>query len=252
MKKTILIALSAIVATSLHAEILVAGWDNFDNGAEPNAWSATQKDANTTVSLAATGSAKNWAQWTYQDQGASGDGTFGNLSTSVASADTNWADNDSNVSLNASDGSIVFTLTNDSGADRTMDGFYFDAIHKNTKSANAWSLTASGAISGSANGTISIATYMFNNSVTPGTETPAATRDHAVDLSGFTDAVWEAGQSIVLTLAFTGSAEQSTTAGGNELVLDNIAVTVIPEPATLGLLGAFGGGILFIRRRFMI
>jgi hypothetical protein len=27
---------------------------------------------------------------------------------------------------------------------------------------------------------------------------------------------------------------------------------VIPEPATMGLIGAFGGAILFIRRRFMI
>jgi len=30
------------------------------------------------------------------------------------------------------------------------------------------------------------------------------------------------------------------------------ALAVIPEPATLGLIAAFGGGILFIRRRFMI
>ncbi len=28
--------------------------------------------------------------------------------------------------------------------------------------------------------------------------------------------------------------------------------TVIPEPATLGLISAFGGGILLIRRSFMI
>lgn len=34
--------------------------------------------------------------------------------------------------------------------------------------------------------------------------------------------------------------------------LDNISVTVIPEPATLGLVAVFGGGVLFIRRRFMI
>lgn len=31
-----------------------------------------------------------------------------------------------------------------------------------------------------------------------------------------------------------------------------LATTVIPEPATLGLVAAFGAGILFIRRRFMI
>lgn len=35
--------------------------------------------------------------------------------------------------------------------------------------------------------------------------------------------------------------------GGAQLV-----GTAVPEPATLGLIGLFGGGILFIRRRFMI
>lgn len=41
---------------------------------------------------------------------------------------------------------------------------------------------------------------------------------------------------------------------GKTFTIDKItyATDVIPEPATLGLLGAFGGGILFIRRRFMI
>lgn len=34
--------------------------------------------------------------------------------------------------------------------------------------------------------------------------------------------------------------------------LDNISVEVIPEPATLGLIAATGGAVLFIRRRFMI
>lgn len=33
---------------------------------------------------------------------------------------------------------------------------------------------------------------------------------------------------------------------------DHLTVGVIPEPATLGLVAVFGGGILFIRRRFMM
>ena len=32
----------------------------------------------------------------------------------------------------------------------------------------------------------------------------------------------------------------------------NTSITVIPEPATLGLVAAFGAGALFVRRRFMI
>jgi hypothetical protein len=35
-------------------------------------------------------------------------------------------------------------------------------------------------------------------------------------------------------------------------ILNGITIDVIPEPATLGLISAFGGGILFIRRRLMI
>jgi hypothetical protein len=35
-------------------------------------------------------------------------------------------------------------------------------------------------------------------------------------------------------------------------MFDDITLTAIPEPATLGMVAVFGGGILFIRRRFMI
>jgi hypothetical protein len=41
---------------------------------------------------------------------------------------------------------------------------------------------------------------------------------------------------------------QTTGATGN----DGVVLNVIPEPATLGLVTAFGGAILFIRRRFLI
>lgn len=49
------------------------------------------------------------------------------------------------------------------------------------------------------------------------------------------------------TLDFTYSNNNSAYAGWNGL-----ALVAIPEPATLGLITAFGGGLLFIRRRFMI
>lgn len=46
---------------------------------------------------------------------------------------------------------------------------------------------------------------------------------------------------------FTGGLSGSISQEGNTVVL-----TVIPEPATLGLIAAFGGGILFIRRMFQM
>ncbi|VGO12790.1 hypothetical protein PDESU_01344 [Pontiella desulfatans] len=38
----------------------------------------------------------------------------------------------------------------------------------------------------------------------------------------------------------------------DEVHMDNFQIEVIPEPATLGLISAFGGAVLFIRRRFML
>lgn len=37
---------------------------------------------------------------------------------------------------------------------------------------------------------------------------------------------------------------------GEGYIIDNIQITQIPEPATMGLFGIFGGCIMFIRRRF--
>ncbi len=56
-----------------------------------------------------------------------------------------------------------------------------------------------------------------------------------------------------IVLAFT--AIDTRAAGGfqQQLVLDNVNITTtIPEPATFGLVGAVGGAMLFIRRKFTV
>ena len=50
---------------------------------------------------------------------------------------------------------------------------------------------------------------------------------------------------------FAGMRSANLTAGSLS-GLDQWGVSSIPEPASVGLIGAFGGGILFIRRRFMM
>ncbi len=53
------------------------------------------------------------------------------------------------------------------------------------------------------------------------------------------------------TLADAVSANVSAQ-GGGAFDLASYSITAIPEPATLGLVAAFGGAVLFIRRRFMM
>jgi len=57
-----------------------------------------------------------------------------------------------------------------------------------------------------------------------------------------------------VTTAGFGRAQVSSGTGdvGLDYVFDDLTVTAIPEPATLGLVASFAGGIMFIRRRFTI
>ncbi|WP_372807411.1 PEP-CTERM sorting domain-containing protein [Pontiella sp.] len=50
-------------------------------------------------------------------------------------------------------------------------------------------------------------------------------------------------------LAYVSVTGESSSAGG---YFDNLTIEAIPEPATLGLVIAMGGGILWIRRMFMV
>jgi hypothetical protein len=146
------------------------------------------------------------------------------------------------LSLNrsAKPGTITITLTNNSTVDRELDGFYFDAVGRFAQSAKDWTLTYSGAISGTAaSGTLTEAAMMAAT---------AAQRDWAVDLTGLTDNVWEAGTNAIFTLTFSGGATSTGTGGGQETLVDNIGITIVPEPSAL-LLGALGMLGLLRRRR---
>ena len=57
-------------------------------------------------------------------------------------------------------------------------------------------------------------------------------------------------QTVVLNWSDLSSATFFST--GSDGGVDKIATSAIPEPATLGLVGLFAGGLFFIRRIFMI
>jgi hypothetical protein len=245
MKKIIFFALLAALAMPQVTQAdLIVGWEDFTGS---TGFVPTQNDGGlTAVSVVTTTEHNNWGQWfNAGGQHASQDGTFGDLSTSVASANTSVASG-AGLTLNRSNGTIQFTLTNNSGVDRNLEGFYMDNVSKFGGSAKTWQFTVSGAISGAATNGSAIQV----NSGLPGA-TPAQ-RDKFIDLTLLSDNVWEAGQDAVLTLAFSG-ATNSGSGGGQELLLDNIAITAsapvaIPEPSGLAMLG-LAGMAMFVRRR---
>ncbi|QTN32200.1 PEP-CTERM sorting domain-containing protein [Akkermansiaceae bacterium] len=245
MKKSLNIILCASVLSSLPASavVLAAGWDTFGSGASTG---PSITNLSTTATLSST---STWGQWNgggTNSSGASTDGTFGSLSSTVASASTFGAgegsNSGSNLSLNRSNkpGSLIFSLTNNSGSDQSLEGFYFDAVGRFAQSAKDWSLTFSGAISGTAaSGTLTESDMMAAT---------AAQRNWFVDLSGLTDSTWESGGTAIFTLAFSGGATSTGTGGGQETLVDNIGITVVPEPSA-ALLGALGVLCLLRRRR---
>ncbi len=82
--------------------------------------------------------------------------------------------------------------------------------------------------------------------------TPADESGYVGGLSGATDATnLFSGTETVTKLGFYAYAghSNSTQAGANSPAF---IVEAIPEPATLGMVAAVGGGLLFIRRRFMM
>ncbi|MDF7801246.1 PEP-CTERM sorting domain-containing protein [Pontiellaceae bacterium B1224] len=78
------------------------------------------------------------------------------------------------------------------------------------------------------------------------TATHGNSNDHTVYAVGFS--IDNLGDS--MDIVFSAPAI-SDTAYGN-IGISAITIAAVPEPATLGLITAIGGGLLFIRRRFMI
>jgi len=84
------------------------------------------------------------------------------------------------------------------------------------------------------------------NTVYSTSETSLHTRSHTLNYDG------TGIEGNVLALRFTNSTGQTGNLHHSNVLLDDISVTAIPEPATLGMVAVMGGGILFIRRRLMM
>lgn len=238
MKKTIAILTAVVCAGSMSASAsLLVGFETWDTN--PNGGSGVTNAATSNATGFSGDSITQAATWSRSALGASTDGTFGTL----AGADTGTTFKSGLALNNGANGAYDFTVSNNSGSSYALDFFRFDtgtfrpnAAHEWTVSIQSGDLTAQTVLSGSADNITGGVTDWY---------------DYDIALSGITGGnVLADGESVTFRLDMAGG----TGASGHHQYVDNIAISgnVIPEPATLGLVAAFGGAVLFIRRRFMI
>lgn len=238
MKKSIGILMAVVAAGSMSASAtLIAGWETWK-------WQGAGTDpliSGATVENGATASATQSGAWSIGTNIGSIDGTFGSLASPAAETANSGSTDGYNLS-NGADGFVDFSVTA-TGSDTQLTTFHFDATRFRSGSAENWTLEvlAGGDINNGAAVTVASGTMAIYNS-------DFNLPDFDVDLTTLADNDLGAGGTATFRLSFAGGNGSS----GQNTYLDNVGISAVPEPATLGLVALFGGGLLFIRRRFMI
>ncbi len=239
MKKQLLaiVAITAICATTASAAVIV-GWDNDDAVHYSDNWASTYNDTALNGSTITHGA--GIATGYTGGPGATAAMKYTGLaSTDMASAVTDNAYLAFTVAASGSDtfdiSSIQIADVNMNAASTLMmelrssvDGFASTLSSNDTTSDAAEGIEEflTAGITGQTSVDFRIYTYWTVNG---GTGTGIHIRDDKTTITDFPDAAGLMSDPMVL-----------------------VNGTVIPEPATLGMVALFGGGLLFIRRRLML
>jgi hypothetical protein len=229
MKKILCIGLVGLMAGTVSADMLI-GWDGTGSDTPVNGTLGVSGTFFSPSTDTSRGSNDGW----YGPDSVAGGGVFGS-----STADT------VGYKINGGGGRIAVRIANNSGNDLELSSFLFDYLSIWLTGPQTVLLRYDYGALDDANGTL-LATL-----AAPGESgVPAALDypDFAVDLqSALTDYTLADGQ--VAVFGIEGADASSGTVNG---IVDNIAFTgtVIPEPATLGLVSMVAGGLLFVRRRF--
>jgi hypothetical protein len=239
---------SAFLAIALSASAtVVAGWDTWvDLGGDT--YDATVLNGVTGVAVGTadtSGGHPGWANWggaTAHNSGASVDGSWGTITDSAPSLGTNATDAVGLLNKTPS-GEMTFTLVNTSGVSLDLEGFHFDGVRVRTSSPNAWELSI---LAGSA---VTLGSVASGTVISDSTSPFLDRGNYDIDLTPLADRTLDNGESVIFQLAWTGGPG-GTVAGGNNTMIDNVAITavVVPEPSTFAL-GGFGMLLLLLARR---
>lgn len=244
MKKTTALVLCGTLASTIPASgVIIAGWDAFsDEGSET--YNATVVNGVTAQAVGtSTADGAGWGTW--NEEGRSADGTWGTITGDVAPSTSTDSLTDSIGLRNSTNaGELTITLNNTSGSALDLTSFHFDGIARFSDSPDQWSLSI---LDGSA------VTQQFD--IASGTvENVGSMADRTqdawdIDLTGLADTTFDDGESVIFELAFTGGVVDSTS-GGHNTMIDNVAVTAVPEPSTVALISGFSMFALVLFRRF--
>jgi hypothetical protein len=240
MKKNIvLIAAIAMTAGLVHADIVVAGWNSWTVANGPISGVAPNDTATGWTGTMGTNLGGGGGQ--HIKSPGSADGTYG--TAYVAPADPT----DSAVQLATYNNNIKrldFQITNNTGSDQTLTTVHFDFGLTFTSTNTAAPTIQLTHLQGNSDLVAPWGGYAF----TPALPVTFGYDGADVDLAAgaMTDFTLAPGESAAFRL------ELGVTEGAAIMRVDNIAIAAIPEPATFGLIAAFGGALLAIRRKLMV
>jgi hypothetical protein len=241
MKKTAIIITVAVMSAGWIQAALLAGWDTHGTGPiSSNAPNVIAGGVSAFIGQQVEPAFGTVGGGFSVSTTLNSDTTFGNIAGASAASD-------SSITLrmnNNNNRQLDIKITNTSGFNMTLDGFHFDYRKQNA----------------STTGTTIELIHLKSVSDLNGwvgqsldTQTPVSNYvwydvDVVLTNTILNDVVLADGESAAFRLRVTDTDEFLN------WQVDNIGITgtVIPEPATLGLITAFGGAVLFIRRRFMI
>jgi hypothetical protein len=232
-KTTLTILFSALSASLLStavqaADTNLASWDDWDTYASA---AFTADNSLTGISATISGTDSNRRNTSF----GSDDGTFG---TSITGASESTA----GLLINSSNLTLTIDLTNNTGSDYTLAGFYFDFAPRSGsgKGSNDFKLTY---------GAVDLEEQTDLSYWITGGTTNAVSAYPGYDVNLISSSIVLAdSETVSFTLEFSGYDNASVSS-----VLDNVLVTgttAIPEPSTYAILsGMLAFACVGIRRR---
>lgn len=226
MKRTVVMMSIAMLTAATTMAGIVAYWEGESTSA------ATWYDASTvTVGTFKDGVTTDITAW------GSNDGTFGTLAGANPLTVGGLKGKNGNT--------LSIRITNVSGSDLQLDSLHFDFAQAFANSPTDIAVVYfNGNLAGASSNDLVGA---YTSTITPGGASDYEDVDISLSSALPTDSVLANTEFVTFEFQFSNGGSDTTAAG-----LDNIAIqaTVIPEPATVGLIALMGGALFGLRRFF--